>query len=185
MSQQGDDMYQGPQDGLELWAAGARTQTVHEAHTAPAELLGPVFWLFLVILCLLLVSVVSLSGRFAILCSIFPYFCSQFVVASEKAFAELMLSLSTKCSVSQIVKPNLPAHSDIKIEDGDMDIHKEVQVRLPSSTLQLFRHKNSYTDGGGCHARCQPAHQEQFGVQYLAEGHFDMHTRGIKPETFR
>ena len=26
----------------------------------------------------------------------------------------------------------------------------------------------SHTDGGGCHARCRPPHQEQFGVQYLA-----------------
>ena len=34
---------------------------------------------------------------------------------------------------------------------------------------QKLRH--SYTDGGGCHARCRPAHQEQFGVQYLAQGH--------------
>ena len=64
MSQQGDDMYQGPQVGLELWAAGARTQVVHEAHTPPAELLEPVFWLFLVILCLL--------DSF---CCIFPSFC--------------------------------------------------------------------------------------------------------------
>ena len=28
------------------------------------------------------------------------------------------------------------------------------------------------------------AHQEQFGVQYLAQGHFDMQARGIGPETF-
>ena len=27
---------------------------------------------------------------------------------------------------------------------------------------------------------CQPAHQEQFGVQCLVKGHFDMQTRGIK-----
>ena len=26
---------------------------------------------------------------------------------------------------------------------------------------------HSYADGGGCHARGQPAHQELFGVQYL------------------
>ena len=73
--------------------------------------------------------------------------------------------------------------------------------------------QHSYTDGRGCHARCQSAHQErystfypkcftmflmltqpfththtlthqwcsqrqQFGVQYLAQGHFDMWTRG-------
>ena len=33
---------------------------------------------------------------------------------------------------------------------------------------------HSYTDGGGCHARCRPAHPKQFGVQYLAQGHFHM-----------
>ena len=42
-----------------------------------------------------------------------------------------------------------------------------------------------YTDGGGCHAGCRPAHQEQFGVQFLAQRHFDMQTRGIKPATFQ
>ena len=35
----------------------------------------------------------------------------------------------------------------------------------------------------GCHARCQQAHQEQFWVQYLAQGHFDMHIRRIEPVT--
>ena len=34
---------------------------------------------------------------------------------------------------------------------------------------------HSHTDGGGCHA--QPAHQGQFGVQYLAQGHFGMQTQ--------
>ena len=43
----------------------------------------------------------------------------------------------------------------------------------------------SYTDGGGCHARCQPARQEQFGVQYPAQGHFNVQTRGIEPATFQ
>ena len=38
---------------------------------------------------------------------------------------------------------------------------------------------HSYTDGGGCHAKCWPAHQEQFGVKYFAQGHFDMQISGI------
>ena len=29
------------------------------------------------------------------------------------------------------------------------------------------------------------AHQEQVRVQYLAQGHFYMHTRGIEPVIFR
>ena len=41
----------------------------------------------------------------------------------------------------------------------------------------LYTH--SYTDGGGCHARCRPAHQEQFGVQYLAQGQL------VKPRKWR
>ena len=44
---------------------------------------------------------------------------------------------------------------------------------------------HSYTDGGGCHVRSRPAHQEQFGVsQYLAQGHFDTLTRGIEPAPY-
>ena len=42
---------------------------------------------------------------------------------------------------------------------------------------------HSYTDGGGCDAKCRPAHQEQFGVQYLAQGHFGMQARGLEPAT--
>ena len=33
------------------------------------------------------------------------------------------------------------------------------------------------------HAR--PAHQEQFGVQHLTQGHYDIQTRGIEPATLR
>ena len=43
---------------------------------------------------------------------------------SEKAFGELVISLRMKCFVSQKVKPDLPAHSDIKIEVGDTDIRR-------------------------------------------------------------
>ena len=32
----------------------------------------------------------------------------------------------------------------------------------------------SYTGGRGCHASCQPAHQEQLGFHYLAQGYLDM-----------
>lgn len=31
----------------------------------------------------------------------------------------------------------------------------------------------------------RPVHQLQFGVQYLAQGHFHMQTRGIEPVTFQ
>ena len=34
----------------------------------------------------------------------------------------------------------------------------------------------------GCHARCQPAHQEQLGVRCLAQGHTQ---GGIEPATLR
>ena len=32
---------------------------------------------------------------------------------------------------------------------------------------------------------CRPADQEQFGVQYPAQEHFDMQTRRIEPATFQ
>ena len=49
-------------------------------------------------------------------------------------------------------------------------------------------HCRVLTDGRGCHARCQ--HQEQFGVQDLAQGHFDMQLSsarepGFEPATFQ
>ena len=44
---------------------------------------------------------------------------------------------------------------------------------------------HSYTDGGGCRAMCRPEHQRQFWVQYLAQGHFNIPTRGIEPATSR
>ena len=34
-------------------------------------------------------------------------------------------------------------------------------------------HTDIHTDGGGCRASCWAAHQEQFGLQYLAQGHLD------------
>ena len=56
------------------------------------------------------------------------------------------------------------AHKYLVEFQGDMYIY---QTRINS-------YISSHTDGGGCHAR--PAHQGQFGVQYLAQGHFDMQT---------
>ena len=40
----------------------------------------------------------------------------------------------------------------------------------------------SHTDGRGCRARCQ-LDQEQFGVQYLAQGHSDMQLGGVGTRT--
>lgn len=37
----------------------------------------------------------------------------------------------------------------------------------------LYNVCHTLTGGGGNHARCQPAHQEQLGVQCLAQVHFD------------
>ena len=41
-------------------------------------------------------------------------------------------------------------------------------------------HTHSYTDGGGNHARHQPAHRKQPGVQILAQGLFGMWTGGTR-----
>ena len=44
-------------------------------------------------------------------------------------------------------------------------------------------HPYSHTDDGGRHARQPTAHQEQFGVQYLAQGDFDMQLVGAGIQT--
>lgn len=44
-------------------------------------------------------------------------------------------------------------------------------------------HPYSNTDGRGFHARCQLAPQEQLGVQYLAQGHFDSLSGGAGDQT--
>ena len=44
-------------------------------------------------------------------------------------------------------------------------------------------HTHSYTDGGGNHARHQPAHREQLGVQSLAQGLFDSNSGGARDRT--
>ena len=54
---------------------------------------------------------------------------------------------------------------------------------IARSALQHLSH--SHTDGRGCHARRQPAHQEQFGVQYLAQGHLDMQLGEAEIRTMR
>ena len=41
-------------------------------------------------------------------------------------------------------------------------------------------HTHSYNDGGGNHARHQPAHWEQLGVQSLAQGLFDTNSGGAR-----
>ena len=48
-------------------------------------------------------------------------------------------------------------------------------------------HTHSYTDGRDRHARCQPAHQEQFGIQCLSKGQSDVQLGNlrIKLPTFR
>ena len=53
-----------------------------------------------------------------------------------------------------------------------------INIFIYSSTFTLLSkmtYSNSYTHSctdGGCHERCRPADQEQFGVQYLAQGRF-------------
>ena len=47
----------------------------------------------------------------------------------------------------------------------------------------LHSHTHSYTDGGGNHARHQPAHREQLGVQSLAQGLFDSNSGGARDQT--
>ena len=75
----------------------------------------------------------------------------------------------------------LPTYADIclwrlrQVNTYMLDIHQMLLSKVTYSISYI----HSCIDGGGCHARCWPAHQEQFWVQYLAQGHFNMQTMGI------
>ena len=49
----------------------------------------------------------------------------------------------------------------------------EKQTFTFKTLLTKATYSDSYADSAGWHARCQPAHQEQFGVQYVAQGHLE------------
>ena len=68
---------------------------------------------------------------------------------------------------------------------GEKKSHIHIWFIWSWITFRAFSNVNIhlYADGCGCNARHQPGHQEQFGVQYLAQGHFDMQTGGTEPAT--
>ena len=58
------------------------------------------------------------------------------------------------------------------------NINKYVYQTLLPKVTYSNSYIHSYTDGAGRHATWRPAHQEQFGVQDLAQGNFDMKLGG-------
>ena len=50
--------------------------------------------------------------------------------------------------------------------------------------LSKATYSNSYIHSSTDAVTAMQAHEEQFGVQSLAQGHFDMQTRGNEPATF-
>lgn len=52
----------------------------------------------------------------------------------------------------------------------DLNVDSTSSLLMAQSSLHSPVHTYSYNDGSGCHARWWPAHQEQFGAQYLAQG---------------
>ena len=48
-----------------------------------------------------------------------------------------------------------------------------VTIGRAATKNKTKQNKKLNSDGIGCHARCRSALQEQFGVQYIAQGHFD------------
>ena len=61
------------------------------------------------------------------------------------------------------------------------------QIALQHVPTFTYSHIHSYTDCRGCHVRWRPAHQEQLGVQCLAQGHFALSLKepGIELGIFR
>lgn len=75
----------------------------------------------------------------------------------------------------QTIAVNVPAGGRVLLMEMFLNclLWQHLSVAFVQSDLFWFIY--SYTDGGGCPARWQTAHQEQFVMQ----------TRGIKPATFR
>ena len=70
-------------------------------------------------------------------------------------------------------------------------IHTFTHIHTHSHTFtHIHTHSHTFTHihtptAIGCHARYQPAHQEQLGVRRLAQGHFDTPRVGIEPATLQ
>ena len=69
-------------------------------------------------------------------------------------------------------------------QSNDIFHFRAFSRRFCPKRLAVNSYIHSFTDGGGSHARCWPENQEQFGVQYQAQGHSDMQNRGIEPANF-
>ena len=90
--------------------------------------------------------------------------------------------LSNKCFFCQqdirLIYGILALKSNTIVFQADWTLHSEwnqpARGKFTCISIALFTHTQSYTDGSGCHARCRPAHHDQFGVQYHAEGYFNM-----------
>ena len=67
--------------------------------------------------------------------------------------------------------------------NGKWCIHIVPLSKALYNVCALHSHMHSYTDGRGNHARHQPAHQEQLGVQSLAQGLFDTNSGGARDPT--
>ena len=83
---------------------------------------------------------------------------------------------------------NYHVGSNIHVHDGKWCILYSAfnQSALHRLCITLTHsHTHSYTDGGGNHARHQPAHREQLGVQSLAQGLFDTNSSWGSPGSNR
>ena len=70
----------------------------------------------------------------------------------------------------QSIQPLSETHSQIIHINGKWFIYV---APLIQGAFHRYSFTHSHTGGGGNHARHQPAHREQLGVQCLAQGHFD------------
>ena len=63
-------------------------------------------------------------------------------------------------------------------------LSKALYIYIAPLSIHPFTHTFTHTPIG-CHARYQPACQEQSGVRCLAQGHFDTPRGGIEPATLQ
>ena len=84
-----------------------------------------------------------------------------------RRWMELCKRLFSKTSTSFVKPGYVEKKLTFSRHDVNHGRHLSLHFRAFSRHFYTFIHIHSYTDGGGCHARCRQAHHEQFGVQYL------------------
>ena len=87
----------------------------------------------------------------------------------------LPLTQQASCANSKVNSPVISEAANFS-HNSNIRMKALWVKKKKKNSYNTFTHSrtHSYNDGRSCHARCRPAHQEQFQVQYLAQRYFNV-----------